>query len=135
MCPYSELFWSVHLRIDFECGKKRTRITPNTDIFVRSAIFEISLSNKCKQTEKLVITNVKSYLIMMLHSCYFSHLDPQWMNLKFNFTRLFPNPRILFSNIQCNCYGFEVFSSLILQICSLPSSIVSSSPIKNYRLK
>ena len=103
--------------------------------FLRSAIFEISLSNKCKQTEKLVITNVKSNLIMMLHSCYFSHLDPQWINLKFNFTRLFPNSRILFSNIQWNCYGFEVFSSLILQICSLPPSIVSSSPIKNYRLK
>ena len=25
-CPYSELFWS-------ECGKMRTRITPNTDTF------------------------------------------------------------------------------------------------------
>ena len=103
--------------------------------FLRSAIFEISLSNKCKQTEKLVITNVKSNLIMMLHSCYFSHLDPQWINLKFSFTRLFPNPRILFNNIQWNCYGFEVFSSLILQTYSLPPSIVSSSPIKNCRLK
>ena len=103
--------------------------------FLGSAIFEISLSNKCKQTEELVITNVKSNLIMMLHSCYFSHLDPQWINLKFNFTRLFPNSRILFSNIHWNCYRFEVFSSLILQICSLPPSIVSSSPIKNYRLK
>ena len=46
MCPYSELFWSVFsrnqteygeirvsLRIQSECGKMRTRITPNTDTF------------------------------------------------------------------------------------------------------
>ena len=35
-CLYSELFWSVFLvslRIQFECGKMRTRITPNTDTF------------------------------------------------------------------------------------------------------
>ena len=42
-CPYSELFWSafsrlrteygVSLRIQSECGKMRTRITPNTDTF------------------------------------------------------------------------------------------------------
>ena len=45
-CPYSELFWSyfpafglnteryrVSLRIQSECGKIRTRITPNTDTF------------------------------------------------------------------------------------------------------
>ena len=33
MCPYSELFWSVALCIQSECGKIRTRITPNTDNF------------------------------------------------------------------------------------------------------
>ena len=45
-CPYSELFWSVFsqicteykeirrsLRIQSECGKIRTRTTPNTDTF------------------------------------------------------------------------------------------------------
>ena len=42
-CPYSELFWSafsriwtrygVSLRIQSECGKMQTRITPNTDTF------------------------------------------------------------------------------------------------------
>ena len=42
-CPYSELFWSAFsrirteygeiLRIQSECGKIRTRITPNTDTF------------------------------------------------------------------------------------------------------
>ena len=42
-CPYSELFWSafsrirtehgVSLRIQSECGKIRTRITPNTETF------------------------------------------------------------------------------------------------------
>ena len=45
-CPYLELFWSVFsgiqteyerysvsLRIQSECGKIRTRITPNTDDF------------------------------------------------------------------------------------------------------
>ena len=45
-CPYSELFWftfslirseygeiSVSLRIQSECGKNRTRITPNMDTF------------------------------------------------------------------------------------------------------
>ena len=29
-CPYSELFWSALSRIQFKCGKMRTRITPNT---------------------------------------------------------------------------------------------------------
>ena len=45
-CPYSKLFWSVFstfglnaqrysvsLRIQSECGKIRTRVTPNTDTF------------------------------------------------------------------------------------------------------
>ena len=42
-CPYSELFWSAFsrirteygeiLRIQSECGKMWTRITPNTDTF------------------------------------------------------------------------------------------------------
>ena len=44
-CPYSELFWSafslirtdngeyLSLRIQSECGKMQTRITPNTDTF------------------------------------------------------------------------------------------------------
>ena len=35
-CPYSELFWSTFSRIwteQSECGKMRTRITPNTDTF------------------------------------------------------------------------------------------------------
>ena len=41
-CTYSELFWSLfssirteygELRIQSECGKIQTRITPNTDIF------------------------------------------------------------------------------------------------------
>ena len=50
-CPYSELFWSnffgfgmnterygVSLRIQPECGKMRTRVTPNTDT-LRSVFF------------------------------------------------------------------------------------------------
>ena len=32
-CPYSKLFWSVFSRIQSECGKMRTKITPNTDTF------------------------------------------------------------------------------------------------------
>ena len=36
-CPYSEIFWPafsrVTPRIQSKCGKMRTRITPNTDIF------------------------------------------------------------------------------------------------------
>ena len=39
-CPYSELFWSafsriysVSLRIQSECGKMRTRLSPNTNTF------------------------------------------------------------------------------------------------------
>ena len=45
-CPYSELFWSafpvfglnteryeVSFRIQAECGKMQTRVTPNTDTF------------------------------------------------------------------------------------------------------
>ena len=36
-CPYSELFWSAYsrisLRVQSECGKMWTRITPNTDTF------------------------------------------------------------------------------------------------------
>ena len=31
--PYSELFWSVFSRIQSDCGKMRTRITPNMDTF------------------------------------------------------------------------------------------------------
>ena len=30
-CPYSEFFWSVFSRIQSECGKIRTRKTPNAD--------------------------------------------------------------------------------------------------------
>ena len=53
-CPYSELFWSVFsrirteygysisLRIHSECGKIRTKITPNKDTFY--AVY--SMSNK-----------------------------------------------------------------------------------------
>ena len=53
-CPYSELFWSVFpgfglnteryevfLRIQSECGKIRTRITPNTDTFLRSVTLRV----------------------------------------------------------------------------------------------
>ena len=32
-CPYSELLWSVFSRIQSECGKMRTRITPHTATF------------------------------------------------------------------------------------------------------
>ena len=32
-CPYSELFWSAFSRIQSECGKMRTTITPNMDTF------------------------------------------------------------------------------------------------------
>ena len=32
-CPYSELFWSAFSRIQSECRKMGTRITPNTYIF------------------------------------------------------------------------------------------------------
>ena len=32
-CPYSELFWSAFSRIQSECGKIWTRVTPNTDTF------------------------------------------------------------------------------------------------------
>ena len=32
-CPYSELLWSVSNRIQSECGKIQTRITPDTDTF------------------------------------------------------------------------------------------------------
>ena len=42
-CPYLEFFWSIfsririeysaYLRIESECGKTRTRKTPNTDSF------------------------------------------------------------------------------------------------------
>ena len=52
-CPYSELLWSVISRIravygevqtirrdtQFECGRIRTKITPNTDNFLRSVSF------------------------------------------------------------------------------------------------
>ena len=57
-CPYSELFWSVFsafrlnmgrygvsLRIQSECGKIRTRITPNTDTKVH---FKTSFSDEKK---------------------------------------------------------------------------------------
>ena len=69
-CPYSELLWSafsliwteysVHLRIQSECGKIRTRITPNTDIFhalqlkaVRYFYFLISKNKIDRFPEKL----------------------------------------------------------------------------------
>ena len=56
-CSYSELFWSVFsriwteygealvsLRIQFECGKIRTRTAPNTDTFYAVIIMKGSLS-------------------------------------------------------------------------------------------
>ena len=56
-CPYSELFWSafsrirteyewyrVSLCIQSECGKMRTRITPNTDTF-HEVYWKTSLRN------------------------------------------------------------------------------------------
>ena len=62
-CPYSELFWSVFsciwidteiyslsLRIQSECGKIRTRATPNTDIFntvLFTVIFSKELHHRC----------------------------------------------------------------------------------------
>ena len=55
-CSYSELFWSVFsafglnterysvsLRIQSECGKIGTRITPNTDTFYAVNVMESSL--------------------------------------------------------------------------------------------
>ena len=45
-CPYSEFFWSVFSRIQSECGKVRTRITPNTDTF-----HAVTKENKVYQDE------------------------------------------------------------------------------------
>ena len=39
-CQYSELFWSAFSHIRTECGKLRTRITPNTDTFYVGTLLE-----------------------------------------------------------------------------------------------
>ena len=67
-CPYSELFWSifsrirteygysVSLRILSECGKKRTRITPNTDTSHAVIIGQDwHFINQCKSIRDLTI--------------------------------------------------------------------------------
>ena len=58
-CPYSELFWSAFSRIwtiQSKCGKKRTRITPNTDAFEAEDI-------SCQKQEKLTLPLNAAYLI------------------------------------------------------------------------
>ena len=70
-CPYSELFWSVYFRIwteygqirsisagKYECGKIRTRITPNMDTFhaVQDKLVAIE-SQHNKLTHKKLIAN------------------------------------------------------------------------------
>ena len=67
-CPYSELFWPVFSRIwteyhiQSECGKIRTRITPNTDTFHTVANAESSslhiqnrYKNSCCETSDLIL--------------------------------------------------------------------------------
>ena len=43
-CPHSELFWSAFSRIQCECGKMRTRITPNTDTFYAMPLIRLLVS-------------------------------------------------------------------------------------------
>ena len=43
-CPHSELFWSAFSRIQSECGKMRTRITPNTNTFYAMPLIRLLVS-------------------------------------------------------------------------------------------
>ena len=78
-CPYSELFWSafpacglnteryfVSLRIQSECGKMQTRITPNTDTFY-AVLFIWSHTFKQYNTLLLNYSTNYNYSFMKLH--------------------------------------------------------------------
>ena len=51
--------YSASLRMKSECGKMRTRITPNTDTFLRSAFFSISVPflHQIVLSEQEILTN------------------------------------------------------------------------------
>ena len=82
-CLYSELFWSafaciwtVSLRIQSQCGKMRTRISPNTDTFYAVMLHITFLGSKMlesiwtksrwrlKSCQKIVFEKIK---IKMMH--------------------------------------------------------------------
>ena len=66
-CPYLELFWSTFslirneyfLRIQSECRRMRTRITPNTDTFYA---VEVESVDKVKRYSEVALVNFRSSL-------------------------------------------------------------------------
>ena len=58
-CPYSELFWSVFSRIrtEYECGKLRTKKTPNLDTF-----HTVNLPSNQKQVATRQIQMMEQYV-------------------------------------------------------------------------
>ena len=79
-CPYSELFWSVFsriiysasLRIQSECRKLRTKITPNTQWGVRLFVF----SSLAYQNVRITFIENSSvcfkWTLIFLHKRYFT---------------------------------------------------------------
>ena len=64
-CPYSDLFWSTfsHIRSEqSECGKMRSRITPNTNTFYAVWMFRRSISSAESNEEENLIELCKSFM-------------------------------------------------------------------------
>ena len=61
---YSELFWSTFFSIQSECGKMRTRITPNRNTFYTVNMFNL---NPKKLTLETIQT--KKYISDLLKNC------------------------------------------------------------------
>ena len=73
-CPYSELFWSVffHIRIEYgECGKIRTRITPNTGSFYTVVNYPLVVSY-LQQCHSGINLNYLHVIIISIH-IFFLH--------------------------------------------------------------
>ena len=84
-CPYSELFWSVFsriwteyeasLRIQCECGKIRTRITPNTDTFHAVDLLRIDsvTANLIREFSNVPILFFVYIVLLLLYNQQITH--------------------------------------------------------------
>ena len=88
-CPYSELFWSVFSAygIQSECGKIRTRITPNTDTFC--ILFENHSGNIT------IAWKISSRYISSCRSHYYAQLGHALQKISFAYSTSMPKVKTL----------------------------------------
>ena len=108
-CPYSEFFWSVFLRIrteygeiqsisplriQSECGKIRTRQTPNTDNF--QAIYFVSIFALYNNIRRQKVVKLIIQPLQLIFSILSKYTMPIWWPLcKLNYEYL--------ESIHCVC--------------------------------